>query len=133
MSAPRVRVQFVYSFGFSLNSECTMRVLIWTLLVLTVSAEDSPTIYYTEPNFRSTEPSPGSVTELPGGRIARGQRVLEKAKSPYLLREDLYVDKDGELIVEAGVELRFSPMIGITVRGILTADVSRLSIPDRFG
>lgn len=110
-----------------------MRVLIWTLLVLTVSAEDSPTIYYTEPNFRSTEPSPGSVTELPGGRIARGQRVLEKAKSPYLLREDLYVDKDGELIVEAGVELRFSPMIGITVRGILTADVSRLSIPDRFG
>lgn len=65
----------------------------------------------------------GGLHELHGGRIVRGQRLLSRSKSPYLLREDLFIEKDGELVIEPGVEIRFGPMIGITVRGILTAEV----------
>ncbi|XP_034245120.1 protein bark beetle isoform X3 [Thrips palmi] len=46
---------------------------------------------------------------------------MERARSPYLLREDLIIDKTGELIIEPGVEVRFAPMTGITVHGVLTA------------
>lgn len=65
----------------------------------------------------------GGLYELHGGRIVRGQRLLSRSKSPYLLREDLFIEKDGELVIESGVEIRFGPMIGITVRGIITAKV----------
>lgn len=63
-------------------------------------------------------------TEFPGGVIANRQQVLERGRSPYLLREDLIIDKTGELVIEPGVELRFAPMAGLTVRGVLTARVS---------
>ena len=68
----------------------------------------------------------GGFTELRGGHIVRGQRLLERSKSPYLVREDLFVEREGELVIEPGVEIRFGPMIGITVRGIVTAKVNSL-------
>lgn len=85
------------------------------------------TIHYTEPPAVETSTLgingyPG-FKELPGGRI-KGQRILDISKSPYLVREDLYIEKSGELIVEPGVEIRFAPMIGITVRGVITAKVN---------
>lgn len=64
------------------------------------------------------------LTELPGGVVSGGRTVWKAEGSPYLLRDDLLVEKQGELVVEAGVEVRFAPMIGITVRGKLNAIVS---------
>ncbi|KAF7992731.1 hypothetical protein HCN44_005075 [Aphidius gifuensis] len=81
---------------------------------------DLPSIYYTEPSSSGDNDAKG-FTEIPGGHIVRNKRVLEKSKSPYLLREDLFIEREGKLVVESGVEIRFAPMIGITVRGILTA------------
>ncbi|XP_076766657.1 C-type lectin domain-containing protein bark beetle [Xylocopa sonorina] len=105
-----------------------MRVLWLLLTFLTVHGQseegfDQTSIYYTEPTFVnvSSSNSDGGLTELHGGRIIRGQRLLERSKSPYLVREDLFVEREGELVIEPGVEIRFGPMIGITVRGIITA------------
>lgn len=66
------------------------------------------------------------LTELPGGVITGGRTVWKPDSSPYLLRDDLVIERDAELIVEPGVEVRFAPMIGITVRGRLLAVVSSL-------
>lgn len=94
-------------------------------------AEQQSSIYYTEPTMlmntsgRTTDNNGNGVTltELHDGRIVRGQKLLKRSKSPYLLREDLYVESDGELVLEPGVEIRFGPMVGITVRGVITAQV----------
>lgn len=64
------------------------------------------------------------LTELPGGVVAGGRTLWRASGSPYLLRDDLLVERDAELVVEPGVEVRFAPMIGITVRGKLVAAVS---------
>lgn len=99
---------------------------LWLLLVITIVkcqdevSTDTPSIYYTEPSI----PDAKSLTELTGGHIIGGQRILERTKSPYVLREDLYVEEKGELVIQPGVEIRFAPMIGITVRGIITAKVN---------
>lgn len=65
-----------------------------------------------------------AVTEHPGGTINSGIQVLYKSKSPYWLRNDIIIERDAQLVIEPGVEVRFEPMIGITVRGILKAEVS---------
>ena len=49
-------------------------------------------------------------------------RTLKKDKSPYLFKHDVLVRPEGELIVEPGVELRFAPEAGITVRGVFNAE-----------
>jgi hypothetical protein len=69
-------------------------------------------------------PPDEQVTELAGGMIANRQQRLNKIHSPYLLREDLIIENTGELVIDPGVELRFSPMVGLTVRGIFSAKVS---------
>jgi len=91
---------------------------------------DQMSIYYTEPTINAINASGvtsnwsnGGLHELRGGHIVQGQKLLSRSKSPYLLREDLFIEKDGELVIEPGVEIRFGPMIGITVRGIITAEV----------
>ncbi|CAH2236667.1 jg20886 [Pararge aegeria aegeria] len=61
------------------------------------------------------------LTELSGGVLAGGRTVWKADGSPYLLRDDLLVERDAELVIEAGVEVKFAPMIGITVRGQLVA------------
>jgi len=72
------------------------------------------------------KPLDEQVTELAGGAIANRQQRLNKIHSPYLLREDLIIEKTGELVIDPGVELRFSPMVGLTVRGVLSAKVSNI-------
>ena len=95
-----------------------------------LNSTELPSIYYTEPSSASPSSVTDNIykvfTELPGGQITRGQRLLEKWKSPYVVREDLFVERGGELVIEPGVEIRFAPMIGITVRGILTAKVNTI-------
>ncbi|XP_018046380.1 PREDICTED: protein bark beetle [Atta colombica] len=85
---------------------------------------DQTSIYYTIPINESEANGSwnnGGLFEEHGGRIIRDQKVFERSKSPYLLQEDLFIEKDAKLIIESGVEIRFSPMIGITVRGIINA------------
>lgn len=65
-----------------------------------------------------------SVTEHSGGRIINDKLVFYKAQSPYLLKNDVIVESNGEVIIEAGVTIKIEPQVGITVRGILTAEVS---------
>ena len=50
-----------------------------------------------------------------------GRRTLSLADSPYLVSSDVLVEREGELVVEAGVRINFRPGVGITVRGVLTA------------
>lgn len=64
------------------------------------------------------------LTELSGGVLTAGRTVWKADGSPYLLRDDLLVERDAELVIEPGVEVKFAPMIGITVRGQLVAIVS---------
>ena len=49
-------------------------------------------------------------------------RTLTKDKSPYLIKHDVLVRPEGQLNIEPGVEIRFAPEAGITVRGVLKAD-----------
>ena len=50
------------------------------------------------------------------------RRILSLSDSPYLIENDVLVDQEGELVIEPGVTLKFSPGAGITVRGVLTAE-----------
>ncbi|XP_045494665.1 protein bark beetle isoform X1 [Colias croceus] len=61
------------------------------------------------------------LTELSGGILTGGRTVWKADGSPYMLRDDLLVEREAELLIEPGVEVRFAPMIGITVRGKLLA------------
>lgn len=62
-------------------------------------------------------------TEIDGGPIV-GQRILRQSESPYVLNTDLEVERGGSLVIEPGVTVEFAPMVGITVRGVITAVVS---------
>lgn len=72
-----------------------------------------------------THPNPSQYTEINvENNVITGEKVLDARSSPYLLRSDLEIDKEGKLNIEAGVTVYFAPMVGITVRGILKAIVS---------
>lgn len=57
------------------------------------------------------------------GGVIDSVTILEKSKSPYLVREDVVIARSGVLNVEAGVVVRFAPMVGITVHGIINVKV----------
>ena len=63
----------------------------------------------------------GSVTEYNQTSI-RDKVTFTLDKSPYLIVEDVIVDRTGHLIIEPGVEVRFMPEAGLTVWGILSAE-----------
>ncbi|XP_066146694.1 protein bark beetle [Euwallacea fornicatus] len=87
------------------------------LLVLSCSA----TVKTQDNSALSDQPSNSDLTDYLGGSIVNRQ-VLEKSRSPYWLRDDLIVEREGELVIEAGVTVKFDPQVGITVRGILSAE-----------
>lgn len=65
-------------------------------------------------------------TELPGGLLLSRSptKVLDKAGSPYLVLNDWIVERGAELRIDPGVEVKFKPTVGLTVRGRLLAIVS---------
>lgn len=67
------------------------------------------------------------LTELPGGSFV-GERTLRLAESPYILRQDMEIELGAKLIVDPGVHLHFSPMVGMTVRGAIIAVVSYINL-----
>ncbi|CAH0560148.1 unnamed protein product [Brassicogethes aeneus] len=84
---------------------------------LVISQEDRD--FYV--NGGSPQNTVGSKTEHPGGVITNDQVVFYKSQSPYWLRNDIIIERSGELVIEPGVEVRVEPQVGITVRGVLTA------------
>lgn len=66
-----------------------------------------------------------TLTELTGGRVI-GEKWLRQMDSPYTLQTDLTVERSGKLFIEPGVTVHVAPMVGITVRGVLTALVSSM-------
>lgn len=95
-------------------------VVFFDLVLLQESRVDP---YTNEPSFEN--PSSGnSVTEHPGGTIENEKVSFSKSQSPYWLRNDIIVERNAELFIEAGVTIKVEPQVGITVRGVFTAEVS---------
>lgn len=67
-----------------------------------------------------------TLTELTGGRVI-GEKWLRQMESPYSLQMDMTVERSGKLFIEPGVTIHVAPMVGITVRGVLTALVSSMT------
>lgn len=67
-----------------------------------------------------------TLTELSGGRVI-GEKWLRQIESPYSLQMDMTIERSGKLLIEPGVTIHVAPMVGITVRGILTALVSAMT------
>lgn len=89
--------------------------LVYYLIVI-VNSQD----YYTPDSYNDNYPI---LTEHPGGTILDDVIVFTKLKSPYILRNDLIIERNAKVEIESGVEIRFEPQIGITVRGVLIAEV----------
>lgn len=62
-----------------------------------------------------------------GGRVY-SDLTLEYEDSPFIIEDDVIVDENAVLTVEAGVEMRFSPQTMMAVNGTLRAIVSDLPI-----
>lgn len=108
--------------------ECLFRTVVIGLTFLTFcESEEFSTV-----GTSAYRNGPSGATEHPGGIITEGQQRLFKSKSPYWIRSDLTIEKNAELVIEAGVEIRFEPMVGITVKGILTAMVRNTLVLQKF-
>ena len=55
-------------------------------------------------------------------KVISNKQTWTAAESPFVVRHDILVESGGELTIEPGVDVRFSPEVGITVRGVLVAD-----------
>lgn len=99
-----------------------VKICVFTT-ILVIVAVNSQEVSYNEINS-DTEHSENSETELQGGAIV-GERTLHRSDSPYVLKTDLVVENGAKLFIEPGVQIRFAPMIGITVKGEFTAVVSK--------
>ena len=55
-------------------------------------------------------------------RSVSSKRTLTLADSPYHIENDVLVEPEGELIIQPGVTLKFAAGVGITVRGVLSAE-----------
>lgn len=70
---------------------------------------------------------PTKFTEINEQEIS-GEKILYASESPFLLRQDLEVQRNAKLIIEPGVTVHFAPMVGITVHGQIKAIVSIFGI-----
>lgn len=111
----------------------------WVLrvfLCLCVSTVSCQSLYYRTPapdynsyyspytsTYTNSYTNRPEYTEHPGGTFTDDRVVFSRSQSPYWIRNDIIVEENAELLVEPGVELRFEPQTGITVRGVLTAVV----------
>lgn len=66
---------------------------------------------------------PSKFTEISEQSIS-GEKILYLSESPFLLRQDLEIERNAKLTVEPGVTIHFAPMVGITVHGQILAIVS---------
>lgn len=79
---------------------------------------------FTWPNeLKSTK----GYTEWSGGIVANHHR-LRADHSPYFILNNVIVEDTGQLIIDPGVILKFSPKTGITVKGSIIANVIYLKL-----
>lgn len=116
-------------------SKEVFRVLI--LFLSTVSCQPPYYDWSTTPSYNYYNPYTNSYTvntytdrnnrpeftEHPGGTFTNDRVAFTRYRSPYLIRNDIIVEENAEMVIEPGVEMRFQPQTGITVRGVLTAVV----------
>ncbi|KAF5303544.1 hypothetical protein FQR65_LT08145 [Abscondita terminalis] len=76
--------------------------------------------YYWGPTEGASNDYNENVIEHPGGIIS-DKLVFKPENKPYLVRNDIVVERNAELTIEEGVKILFEPQVGITVRGILKA------------
>lgn len=99
-------------------------IIVTTVIALTLpSLVKCDTSLYNEIDNVDDTHSKNALTELEGGKII-SEKWLRQIESPYTLQTDLTIERTGKLIVEPGVTVHVAPMVGITVRGVLTALVS---------
>ena len=67
-------------------------------------------------------PSWSSAETIVKEKVISNKQTWTAAESPFVVRHDILVESSGDLTIEPGVDVHFSPEVGITVRGILTAD-----------
>ena len=53
--------------------------------------------------------------------LIQDRKLLTLDNSPYIVRQNVLVSSKGRLEIEPGVQVKFSPEVGITVRGVLRA------------
>lgn len=74
---------------------------------------------YSWPNeIKSTK----GYTEWSGG-IVTGYHRLRADQSPYFILNNVIIEDTGQLFIDPGVTLKFSPKTGITVKGSIVANV----------
>lgn len=61
-------------------------------------------------------------TQWEGGIVTNYHR-LRADQSPYFILNNVVVEDTGQLIIDPGVTLKFSPKTGITVKGLIIANV----------
>lgn len=99
--------------------------LLVTLLQPTIVKCDNNSNVLNEIDSGGEVHAKSTLTELSGGRVI-GEKWLRQSESPYSLQMDLTVERSGKLFIEPGVTVHVAPMVGITVRGVLTALVSSM-------
>lgn len=117
------------SSGSGLANASTQIVFIIVTIVIALtlpSLVNCDKSLYNEIDNGDEMPSKNALTELAGGKII-AEKWLRQTESPYSLQTDLTIERTGKLFVEPGVTVHVAPMVGITVRGVLTALVSTLS------
>lgn len=122
------RHQTVFNCMNQIHSNRNVFVIVTTVLLLLL-----PAIVNCDNNVLNEIDNGGEVhakntlTELSGGRVI-GEKWLRQIESPYSLEMDLTVERSGKLFIEPGVTIHVAPMVGITVRGVLTALVSSMAL-----
>ncbi|KAG5895778.1 hypothetical protein JTB14_001625 [Gonioctena quinquepunctata] len=85
------------------------------------NGEESAGYFTNEPKYDIIE-TRKALRELSGGTIVNDKLIITKVESPHWLRNDIIIERNAELIIEAGVTIKVEPQVGITVRGVLTAE-----------
>lgn len=99
----------------------TVCIIVTTIILLAhPSIVKCDRSIYNEIDNGSEVHAKNTLTELPGGRII-GEKWLRQLESPYSLQTDLTIERSGKLFIEPGVTVHVAPMVGVTVRGVLTA------------
>lgn len=68
-------------------------------------------------------------TEWSGGIVVNHHR-LKIDQSPYSILNNVIIEDTGQLVIDPGVTLKFSPKTGITVKGSIIANVYFLLLFD---
>lgn len=67
----------------------------------------------------------GAISVKAEGGSIRGNVVYDVTKSPYVVTQDIVIQRGAKLTIQPGVTVKFDPGVGMTIRGVLQAEVSK--------